>query len=268
MKSLVALDMNGVTNFCFSPLTDDIKQQVIAQRFSTTKPSQSLTSATAATVLVNPVTGHTNSPKKEQPAVESRGCSPIMFDDTSSLTLLSTLSSLSARRPTTCSIGVQTCPSLLDSQKTCLDQAVQTPEIPALNPLSVHCPDLDSVDNITPNLDVKINPERTYNPFTDPQILQAADGLELLSTLAEKRPKCSSIDDPKKIFPSPSDSFKSDTASIVAMDDALSPGDTDLKSGQCTPRRDVRRDLSPKWTLPKKEPQSLAFGDFKTPPGI
>ena len=32
----------------------------------------------------------------------------------------------------------------------------------------------------------------SYNPFTDPQILQAADGLELLSTLAEKRPKCSS----------------------------------------------------------------------------
>ena len=32
----------------------------------------------------------------------------------------------------------------------------------------------------------------SYNPFTDPQILQAADGLELLSALAEKRPKCSS----------------------------------------------------------------------------
>ncbi|KAH9508456.1 hypothetical protein Btru_055266 [Bulinus truncatus] len=39
-----------------------------------------------------------------------------------------------------------------------------------------------------------------------------ADGLELLSALAEKRPKCSSLDDHKRIFPSPSDSFKSDTA--------------------------------------------------------
>ena len=32
-----------------------------------------------------------------------------------------------------------------------------------------------------------------YNPFTDPQILQAADGLELLSALAEKSSLCSNV---------------------------------------------------------------------------
>ncbi|KAJ8319255.1 hypothetical protein KUTeg_004346 [Tegillarca granosa] len=37
--------------------------------------------------------------------------------------------------------------------------------------------------------------EKTYNPFLDPQILQAADGLELLSALAEKRAKCEDVTD-------------------------------------------------------------------------
>ena len=32
-----------------------------------------------------------------------------------------------------------------------------------------------------------------YNPFTDPQIMEATDGLELLSSLAEKRPRSSSV---------------------------------------------------------------------------
>ncbi|XP_060071392.1 trinucleotide repeat-containing gene 18 protein-like isoform X2 [Ylistrum balloti] len=35
-----------------------------------------------------------------------------------------------------------------------------------------------------------------YNPFLDPQILQAADGLELLSTLAEIRAKCVTLETP------------------------------------------------------------------------
>ena len=37
-----------------------------------------------------------------------------------------------------------------------------------------------------------------YNPFTDPQILQAADGLELLSALAEKSSLCSNINQTDK----------------------------------------------------------------------
>ncbi|XP_064604503.1 uncharacterized protein LOC135469813 isoform X2 [Liolophura sinensis] len=37
-----------------------------------------------------------------------------------------------------------------------------------------------------------------YNPYTDPQILQAADGLELLSALAEKWSKCSPVEDEEK----------------------------------------------------------------------
>ncbi|XP_021358392.1 trinucleotide repeat-containing gene 18 protein-like isoform X2 [Mizuhopecten yessoensis] len=37
---------------------------------------------------------------------------------------------------------------------------------------------------------------RDYNPFLDPQILQAADGLELLSTLAEIRAKCVTLETP------------------------------------------------------------------------
>lgn len=220
--------------------------------------------------------------KMERPTVESRGCSPIMFEDvSSSLSLLSTLSSMTSKKPDTCTVGVQTCSSLMKGSRkkksspqklTFRDQAIQTStsDLTTLNPLSVQCPDLYTVDPLAHNsLEVKDGSEHaTYNPFTDPQILQAADGLELLSTLAEKRPKCSSVDDPKRIFPSPSDSFKSDSASVVAFEDTLSPGDTELKSGQCTPRRDIRRDLSPKWTLPKKEPQALSvFGDFKTPSG-
>ncbi|XP_055876447.1 serine-rich adhesin for platelets-like isoform X2 [Biomphalaria glabrata] len=262
---------------------DAVKHQTLVQQFISVKgvPTPSFTSATAATALVSPVTGHsattTTTPfvdiKAGPTSVQSRGCSPIQFEDTlSPLAILSTLSAV--KRTSLCSIGVQTCDNLVQtdeknvSSKLSLnDQGVQTltTDLSALNPLSVQCPDLDSVvDHLTP----KANVERTsYNPFTDPQILQAADGLELLSALAEKRPKCSSLDDPKRIFPSPSDSFKSDTASILAIDDTLSPGDTELKSGQCTPRREVRRDLSPKWSLPKKETPSLAFGDFKAPSG-
>ncbi|XP_033736618.1 LOW QUALITY PROTEIN: BAH and coiled-coil domain-containing protein 1-like [Pecten maximus] len=41
----------------------------------------------------------------------------------------------------------------------------------------------------------KQNPS-DYNPFLDPQILQAADGLELLSTLAEIRAKCVTLETP------------------------------------------------------------------------
>lgn len=249
-------------------------------------PSEGLLTAATA-VMVSPVASITpSSPpllfKVERPAVESRGCSPVVFEDvSSSLSLLSTLSLLTSEKVSRNTVGVQTCDTLLKSchkrksppKVVVHDQAVQisSSELSTLNPLSVQCPDLDSVDSLTHSLEVKATSERaSYNPFTDPQILQAADGLELLSTLAEKRTKCSSLDDPKRIFPSPSDSFKSDSASIVATEDTLSPEDAELRSGQCTPRREVRRDLSPKWSLPKKEkePQALSvFVDFKAPPG-
>ncbi|KAH9513149.1 hypothetical protein Btru_036004 [Bulinus truncatus] len=272
-QPLTSADKNGAT-------PDSGRQQVLTQQFKGGKvlPTPAFTSATTATALVNRVTGlNASAPfgdnKVGQPSVQSRGCSPVQFEDSSSsLALLSTLSSLTSKRPSTCSIGIQTCSTLSQGSEKNIspakiplhDQGVQTlkSELSTLNPLSVQCPDLDSLETLIP----KANTERSsYNPFTDPQILQAADGLELLSALAEKRPKCSSLDDHKRIFPSPSDSFKSDTASILALDDTLSPGDADLKSGQCTPRRDVRRDLSPKWSLPKKEQQTLAFGDFKAP---
>ncbi|CAG5127812.1 unnamed protein product, partial [Candidula unifasciata] len=251
---------------------------------SFTLTTTTATTTNTPTIIVNPVTNTSSIAasvlvKVERPTVESRGCSPIMFEDISSpLSILSTLSCLTTEKPKTCSIGVQTCDSLMKSSckrklspQTLLsqDQAVQTlsPDFTAFNPLSVHCPDIDCVDTLTHCLEEKSHLDRaSYNPFTDPQILQAADGLELLSTLAEKRPKCSSIDDPKRIFPSPSDSFKSDSASLAAIEDTLSPGDMELKSGQCTPRREIRRDLSPKWSLPKKEPQmASSLGDFKTP---
>ncbi|KAH9513155.1 hypothetical protein Btru_036014 [Bulinus truncatus] len=269
-QPLTSADKNGAT-------PDSVRQQVLTQQFKGGKvlPTPAFTSATTATALVNRVTGlNASAPFGDiKPSVQSRGCSPVQFEDSSSsLALLSTLSSLTSKRPSTCSIGIQTCSTLSQGSEKNIspakiplhDQGVQTlkSELSTLNPLSVQCPDLDSLETLIP----KANTERSsYNPFTDPQILQAADGLELLSALAEKRPKCSSLDDHKRIFPSPSDSFKSDTASILALDDTLSPGDADLKSGQCTPRRDVRRDLSPKWSLPKKEQQTLAFGDFKAP---
>ena len=238
------------------------------------------------------------------PNFQSRGCSPILCEDLSSpLSLLSTLSSLSSRKPTTCNVGIQVGEVLGRGRKKrdsalkhlSLDREVQTspsplaaassshPHVPqasssssssstsaptssskALNPLPAHCQPLE----------VKIGEDGSgeatsslYNPFTDPQILQAAHGLELLSTLAEKRPKCSSssaassLDDPKHIYPSPSDSY--DTLSPTADPSVDSVGG---KSGH--PRREVRRELSPKWTRPKKEPQDgTPSGDFKPPPG-
>lgn len=272
--------------FLMSYFLDDGKHQPLFPVSNSTPFGLSTATTTTPTIMVNPVTNISSiAPsvlvKVERPTVESRGCSPIMFEDISSpLSILSTLSCLTSEKPKTCSVGVQTCDTLMKSslkrksspQKLLLqDQAVQTlsPEFIAFNPLSVQCPDIDCVDPLTHCLEEKSHLDRaSYNPFTDPQILQAADGLELLSTLAEKRPKCSSIDDPKRIFPSPSDSFKSDSASLVAIEDTLSPGDMELKSGQCTPRREIRRDLSPKWSLPKKEPQlASSLGDFKAPTG-
>lgn len=43
-----------------------------------------------------------------------------------------------------------------------------------------------------------IEDDVNYNPYTDPQILQAADGLELLSALAEKWSKCSPVEEEEK----------------------------------------------------------------------
>ena len=237
--------------------------------------------------------------------LESRGCSPIICEDLSSpLSLLSTLSSLSSRKPTTCSVGVQVGEVTGRGRKKrgsalkhlSLDQGVQTSpsqltaapssshhhhslaqtslsspssstpssSTKALNPLPAHCQPLE----------VKVGEECSgdaasclYNPFTDPQILQAAHGLELLSTLAEKRPKCSSssaassLDDPKHIYPSPSDSYDTLSPTVDQVPESLAG-----KGGH--PRREVRRELSPKWTRPKKEPQDgTPAGDFKPPPG-
>ncbi|KAL8599647.1 hypothetical protein ACOMHN_053824 [Nucella lapillus] len=109
-----------------------------------------------------------------------------------------------------------------------------------------------------------------YNPFTDPQILQAADGLELLSTLAEKRPKCSSsaaLVDPKAVFPSPSDSFKSDTPlPCPELEEGSSQGEGE-RSGGTTPRGDRPRDVSPKWGPPGRREAGSTAGagpDFKS----
>ncbi|GFS03812.1 BAH and coiled-coil domain-containing protein 1, partial [Elysia marginata] len=232
---------------------------------------------------------------------QSRGCSPILCEEFSSpLSLLSTLSSLSSRKPTTSSIGIQVgevhgrgrkkLGSL--SQHLSSDRGVQTSPLTAatsprhyhpqasaslppsssassssktLKPLPSHCQPLK----------VKVGEDDSgelgsclYNPFTDPQILQAAHGLELLSTLAEKRPKCSSssaassLDDPKHIYPSPSDSYDTLSPTVdLSAESAMS------KSGH--PRCEVRRELSPKWTRPKKEPQDGVLpGDFKPPPEL
>ncbi|XP_012939835.1 serine-rich adhesin for platelets [Aplysia californica] len=267
------------------------KPKTLAPVLSNNGPVHLSSPATTATVVVSPmssaISGLPRLVFRPPPtSVQSRGCSPIIFEDaptSPSPSSSSANTSSSSRKRKLCTIGVQTCDSLLPVIKadTSLpsphkrlllhkgSQTLQSPgDISALNPLSVQCPDIDAADPLNDRLEVKVSADKSssYNPFTDPQILQAADGLELLSTLAEKRPKCSSLDDPKRIFPSPSDSFKSDSASVVAMEDTLSPSETELKSGQCTPRRDPRRDLSPKWTLPKKEVTSLPFADFKTPP--
>lgn len=53
--------------------------------------------------------------------------------------------------------------------------------------------DVSSCDQNTKS--IENSSEKTYNPFLDPQILQAADGLELLSALAEKRAKCEDVTD-------------------------------------------------------------------------
>ncbi|GFO04213.1 trinucleotide repeat-containing gene 18 protein [Plakobranchus ocellatus] len=233
------------------------------------------------------------------PALQSRGCSPILCEDLSSpLSLLSTLSSLSSKKPTTCSVGIQVDLVGRGRKKRgsppkhlSLNQSVQTSPLsmpPTTTSLSVSHPSqvslssnpiLKASSSHCQPLEVKVGDEGgsretascLYNPFTDPQILQAAHGLELLSTLAEKRPKCSSssaassLDDPKHIYPSPSDSF--DTLSPT-VDQALESGGS--KSGLGHPRREVRRELSPKWTHPKKEPQdsTAGNGDFKPPPEL
>ncbi|CAG5124629.1 unnamed protein product, partial [Candidula unifasciata] len=240
--------------------------------------SGNVTAAAVTSAASLPSVLQTDVLKVTPPVLEDRGCSPVVFEDIS--TLLSSQHQ-TLKNVTSCTVETQTCNEFVKSNITeklsaprliLQDQAVQAsfPDISVLNPLSVQCPDHDSVDVLTRSHEVKTNTDRaSYNPFTDPQILQAADGLELLSTLAEKRTKCSSFDDPKRIFPSPSDSFKSDCASIVATEETLSPEDTEPKSGQCTPRRDFRRDLSPKWSIPKKELQtSSIFADFKTPTDI
>ena len=51
--------------------------------------------------------------------------------------------------------------------------------------------DTDSCGATKKNVNDELNaqPDITFDPFTDPQILQAASGLELLSTLADRRPK-------------------------------------------------------------------------------
>ena len=191
----------------------------------------------------------------------------------------SSLSTISPRKRKLCTTGVQTCDLLMPvikedrscfppGKRVCLHKEIQTrpmSNISTLNPLSVDCPDHHPAEPLCNVLEADLKPDKSYNPFIDPQILQAADGLELLSALAEKRPKSSSMDDAKRIYPSPSDSFKSDSASVAAIEDTLSPSEPELKSGQCTPRRDSRpRDLSPKWNLHKKDPDFL---DFKTPSG-
>lgn len=70
--------------------------------------------------------------------------------------------------------------------------------------------------------------------------------------------------DPKVVFPSPSDSFKSDTPlPCVELDDTVSVGEGE-RSGQTTPRGDrhLDREVSPKWGVVRKDSTS-APGEYK-----
>ena len=104
-----------------------------------------------------------------------------------------------------------------------------------------------------------------YNPFTDPQILQAADGLELLSALAEKSSLCSNINQ------TDTNNFKEPNTDIVKEDiytfkeDKISTSESLGK-----PRDDVnasRKRLPKEAQTPKKSriKCGYAFKPSKTP---
>ena len=78
---------------------------------------------------------------------------------------------------------------------------------------------------------------------------------------------CASIAqvDPKAVFPSPSDSFKSDTPlPCPELEEASSLGEGE-RSGGTTPRGDRPRDVSPKWGPPSRKDggQAASAPDFK-----
>ncbi|XP_070188288.1 trinucleotide repeat-containing gene 18 protein-like isoform X2 [Littorina saxatilis] len=242
--------------------------------------------------------------KTEPPTMVSRGCSPIVMSPTPSEQEEEEQQQAKKRRRdnvkqvSTACASVQTGNDLEPATNTAAvarslksmaskEQGIQTNMGQHLQPLSVICGTSDfaldhhkdsaplgalaaaalvAEGNAVPvTTDARGHRGVSYNPFTDPQILQAADGLELLSTLAEKRPKCSSapLVDPKAVFPSPSDSFKSDTPlPCPELELASSMGEGD-RSGGTTPRGDRPRDVSPKWGVPaRKEESQTSGGEF------
>jgi hypothetical protein len=157
--------------------------------------------------------------KTESPTTQSRGCSPIIFEEETGKKKRAPrrkkVSTAVACVQTDTDLDPERQPlPLTRKQSVCAELGVQASLIdPHLQPLSVICGSefkssaplgalaaaaLAAEGNVvTFTPDVKVGSSSreagvTYNPFTDPQILQAADGLELLSTLAEKRPKCAS----------------------------------------------------------------------------
>ena len=234
--------------------------------------------------------------KTESPSVQSRGTSPIILtpppsDETPRSAVSFREVAVFTDSPVTkCSASVQTCdlddfppfstPVKLKEQcsQTCQsDDLMSSGDFQDTNNSSSTTLTAESEDSSPSECDVtksdvdcdtaksrnkKDDGSGKYNPFNDPQILLAADGLELLSTLAEKRSKCSDLECPS-VFLSPSDSCKSDSTDVTED----SP---ELTQKECTPRRDVRRSGSPKWTFPKKDSsqQSATIGIFNMPSGI
>jgi len=95
-----------------------------------------------------------------------------------------------------------------------------------------------------------------YNPFLDPQILQAADGLELLSTLAEKRAKCLEVEESKPA-----------SAEIVS-DKAFEKPSSKSSSNQETPKP-KKKQFSRTRSVPAKcETKTEQPGSYYTSTGL
>ena len=107
-----------------------------------------------------------------------------------------------------------------------------------------------------------------YNPFTDPQILQAADGLELLSALAEKSSLCS------KMQPADTGNFEKPEAGTV-KEDIYTFKEDKISTSESLPRKPdadktdkMTVNKSPKETQKPKKSRikcGYAFKPTKTP---
>ncbi|XP_067672870.1 trinucleotide repeat-containing gene 18 protein-like isoform X1 [Haliotis asinina] len=274
--------------------------------------------------------------KTEPPSVQSRGTSPMVLtpppsDETTKVEPTFKEAAVYADFPkpvTKCCASVQTCDfGPLVPSRTLREQCSQTCHeldlsktetlLKAAEKLSKlsDCASQSEPENRapspaeTPKTDLPSSSSSLtkattdYNPFTDPLILKAADGLELLSALAERRAKCSSPSQTPGVTPSTtstpvltstSTSTSTSTTSVLSSPTSLpsgitspsnihnilpSPSDsfksdnftaeeTSSVDADVTPKRDVKRGItSPKWTFPKKDtnPSVLTIGGIKIP---